>query len=251
MTRRSMYAVTGSRWSRSWRGECYRLLSLRSQVALLVIAVLGALALGAGQVLALAPNTASAAVVRAAVSGAEISPFFLGLAAALFTAADLSSRQFALTLLQLNDRALVFVAKTAVLAVAGALTGLTVVMLLLPISVFRADGVLHVAPKVWLVLPALHILFVLLGAGIGMLMRSSVAAVFVYLAVVWALPLVVAIAGIWVPTISVSVLQFAPVTLTAAMLEPTTQGMAVLRFVGLDTALFIAGLVSIRRWGIR
>ncbi|MBY0177430.1 hypothetical protein [Curtobacterium herbarum] len=220
-------------------------------MALLVIAVLGALALGAGQVLALAPNTASAAVVRAAVSGAEISPFFLGLAAALFTAADLSSRQFALTLLQLNDRALVFVAKTAVLAVAGALTGLTVVMLLLPISVFRADGVLHVAPKVWLVLPALHILFVLLGAGIGMLMRSSVAAVFVYLAVVWALPLVVAIAGIWVPTISVSVLQFAPVTLTAAMLEPTTQGMAVLRFVGLDTALFIAGLVSIRRWGIR
>lgn len=251
MTRRSRGASVRSRWSRSWRGEGYRLVSLRSQVALLITAVLGALALGAGQVLALAPTAASSAVVRAAVSGAEVSPFFLGLAAALFTASDLSSRQFALTLLQLNDRVLVFVAKTAALAVAAVLTGLAVVILLLPIAVSRTGGVLHVTPLAWLALPALHLLFVFLGAGIGMLMRSSVSAVFVYLAVVWALPLVVAIAGIWVPTISVSVLQFAPVTLTAAVLEPATQGTAVLRFAGLDIGLLVAGLVSIRRWGIR
>lgn len=251
MTRRATDAATRSKWSRSWRGEGYRLVSLRSQMALLAIAVLGALALGAGQVLVLAPTAASATVVRAAVSGAEVSPFFLGLAAALFTAADLSSRQFALTLLQMNDRTLVFVAKTAVLATAGVLTGLAVVMLLVPLAASRTDDVLRASPLAWLALPALHLLFVLLGAGIGMLMRSPVPAVFVYLAVVWALPLLVAIAGIWAPSISVSVLQFAPVTLTAALLEPSTQGTAVLRFVGLDTALLIAGLVSIRRWGIR
>ncbi|NII42679.1 hypothetical protein E9228_003353 [Curtobacterium flaccumfaciens] len=226
-------------------------MSLRSQVALVAIAVVGALALGAGQVLVLAPAAAPAAVVRAAVSGAEVSPFFLGLAAALFTSADLSSRQFALTLLQMNDRTLVFIAKTAVLAASGVLTAIAVVMLLVPLALSRADGVLHVSPLAWLALPALHLLFVLLGAGLGMLMRSPVSAVFVYLAVVWALPLVVAIAGIWAPSISVSVLQFAPVTLTAAVLESATQGTAVLRFVGLDTALIIAGLVSVRRWGIR
>jgi len=251
MTEQLTRAALRPRWSRTWRAEGYRFLSLRSQWALLVVAVTGALALGGGQVLVLPPGVATATVVRAAVSGAEVSPFFLGLGAALFTAADLSSRQFALTLLQMNDRTLVFAAKTAVLGAAGTITGLAVITLVLPLAVLRTDGALTSSPLAWLALPGLHLLFVLLGAAIGMLMRSPVAAVFVYLAVVWALPLVVAIAGIWAPSISGSVLQLAPVTLTAAMLEPATQAAAVVRFVGLDAVLLGLGLLSIRRWGIR
>jgi len=239
------------RWLRAWRAEGLRLRSLRSQWALIVIAVAGALALGVGQIVALPSDAAPARVVRAAVSGAEVSPFFLGLGAALFAASDLSSRQFALTLLQMNHRALVFAAKVSVLVVTGLVTGFGAIALMTPFAVIRGGSFSGPLLLDWLVLPALHLAFVLLGAAIGMIARSLVAAVFVYLAVVWALPLVVAIAGIWAPALSGPVLQFAPVTLTAAMLEPATRLTAVLRFAALDVALLSFGFLRVNRWTLR
>lgn len=200
--------------------------------------------------LALPADAATGRIVRAAVSGAEISPFFIGLGSALFTAADLSSRQFALTLLQLNDRVLVFGAKVVVLVIVALLTGGGAVVLVAPFTVV-IEGWSVATSASWLVLPALHVLFALLGAAIGMTMRSVVAAVFVYLAVVWALPLVVAVAGIWVPALSGPILQFAPVTLTAAMLEPATSSVASARFFALDVVLLTVGTIRVLGWRIR
>ncbi len=225
--------------------------SLRTQWSFLVIAVLGAVAMGAAQVLALPPNAAAERVARSAVSGAEISPFFIGLGAALFAAADLSSRQFALTLLQLNNRVLVFGAKVVVLATAALLTSSAAIALVAPFTIAVGGWSVASPSPSWLVLPALHLLFALLGAAIGMTMRSVVAAVFVYLAVVWALPLVVAVAGIWAPALSGSILQFAPVTLTAAMLEPDTWSAASARFLALDVVLLAMGTIRVLGWRIR
>jgi hypothetical protein len=239
------------RWERAVRGEGHRLRSLRSQWALLSIATLGALAIGIAQILALPPGASSGRVVRAAISGVEISPFFVGLSATLFTSADLSSRQFGLTLLQLNDRLLVFGAKLVVLLVAALATGIGAVVVVAPLA-FVTSGRLPVASSPsWMVLPVLHVLFALLGAATGMMMRSVVAAVIAYLAIVWALPLVVAVAGIWAPALSGPILHFAPVTLTAAMLEPATWSSAASRFGGLDIALLAVGTVRVLGWRIR
>ncbi len=240
-----------SNWARALRAEGHRLRSLRTQWVLLAIAVVGALAMGAAQVLALPPNAAAERVARSVVSGAEISPFFIGLGATLFAAADLSSRQFALTLLQLNNRVLVFGAKMVVLVIAALLTGGVAVALVVPFAIAVSGWSLATPSPSWLVLPTLHLLFALLGAAIGMTMRSTVAAVFAYLAVVWALPLVVAVAGIWAPALSGSVLHFAPVTLTAAMLEPSTLSAAAAMFVALDVAVAVVGFVRVLGWRIR
>lgn len=240
-----------SSWARAVRAEGHRMRSLRTQWALLAIAVLGALAMGAAQVLTLPPNAVAERVARSAVSGAEISPFFIGLGAALFAAADLSSRQFALTLLQLNNRVLVFGAKIVVLVIAALLTGGVAVALVVPFAIAVSGWSVAAPSPSWLVLPALHLLFALLGAAIGMTMRSVVAAVFAYLDVVWALPLVVAVAGIWAPALSGSILHFAPVTLTAAMLEPSTLSAAAARFGALDIALAVVGFVRVLGWRIR
>jgi hypothetical protein len=68
---------------------------------------------------------------------------------------------------------------------------------------------------------------------------------------VWALPLVVAVVGIWAPWISGPVLQFAPVTLTAEMLEADLRTAAFARFGLLDAALLVLGGVRVVRWRIR
>ncbi len=227
--------------------------SLRSQRVLLAIAMLSAVSLGAAQLVALPSGAATADIVAAAVSGAEISPFFIGLGASLFTSADLSSRQFALTLLQLNNRAVVFGAKTVVLVIAALLTGTGAVALVVPLAIVVSGSSAASSTTSWLVLPVLHVLFALLGAAIGMIMRSVVTAVFAYLAVVWALPLVVAVAGIWAPALSGALLQFAPVTLTAAMLESSVASSvsAVARFGAVDCVLLVVGILRVFSWRIR
>jgi hypothetical protein len=225
--------------------------SLRTQWMLLVVAVAGALVIGTAQVLALPSGAVPERVVHAAGSGAEISPFFVGLGAALFTAADLSSRQFGLTLLQLDDRLLVFGAKVAVLVGTAFSTWVGVIMLVLPLAISIGGWPPPSSLLDWLVLPTLHVMFALLGASIGMVARSTVAAVSAYLAAVWALPLVVAVVGIWAPGISGPVLQFAPVTLTAEMLEADLRTAAFARFGLLDAALLVLGGVRVVRWRIR
>jgi hypothetical protein len=238
-------------WARAWRAEGHRLRSLRAQWTLLVIAVAGAVLIGAAQVLALPPDAVSERVAHAAGSGAEISPFFVGLGAALFTAADLSSRQFGLTLLQLDNRLLVFGAKVAVLVGTAFSSGVGVILLVAPLAITVGGWPLTSSLLDWMMLPALHVLFALFGASIGMVARSVVAAVFAYLAAVWALPLAVAVVGIWAPWMSGPVLQFAPVTLTAAMLETDLRMAAFARFGVLDAALLVLGGVRVVGWRIR
>jgi len=227
------------------------MVSLRSQRTFFAIAAVASLTLGILQVRLLPDGASAEQALRAANSGAEIGPFFVGLGAALFTASDLATRQFGLTLLQLNNRALVYVAKILVVLVSGAAVGAVpaVIAMWFAMSVTNRP-----AGATWgdvLVLPILNMGFGLLGAAIGMIARSTAGAVFVYLASVWALPLVVAVLGIWVPALSGPVLQFAPVTITAAMLDQSTQALAMARFTALDVVLLVVGFVRVFGWRIR
>ncbi|MBF4606608.1 hypothetical protein [Curtobacterium sp. VKM Ac-1393] len=239
------------RWARAWRAEFRRFVSLRVQGVLLAVAAAGAIALGAGRLFALGLGAPDEQILSAVAAGGDISPFFVGLGAALFASADLSSRQFALTLLQMKGRALVFCAKIIVLVSTAVITGVGAMLLIAPIAVHRGASLDRDTIPYWLAVPALHAFFALLGAAIGMIVRSVVGTVFAYLAFIWALPLVVAIAGIWVPSFSGPLLQIAPVTLTAAMLDPTTQIGAAARFCLMDGVLLAVGFVSLLRWRIR
>jgi hypothetical protein len=227
------------------------MVSLRSQRTFLAIAAVASLALGIVQVFLLPAGASAEQALRAANSGAEIGPFFVGLGAALFTASDLATRQFGLTLLQLNNRALVYAAKVLVVLAGGAAVGAVPAAIAMWFAVSATDWP---AGATWgdvLVLPILNMGFGLLGAAIGMIARSTVGAVFVYLASVWALPLVVAVLGIWVPALSGPVLQFAPVTITAAMLDRSTQSLAMARFGSIDAVLLVVGFVRVFGWRIR
>lgn len=239
------------RWSRAWRAESRRMLSLRSQLVLLLVAFASALIIGIAQVVALPAGVGPDRIVKAVVSGVEISPFFIGLAATLFAAADLASRQFALTLLQLNNRVVVFGVKVTVLVASAVLSGLVVIAVVLPFAMTLRGSLPGPSALSLFALPALHVLFAILGAAIGMIARSVTAAVFIYLAVVWALPLTVAVVGIWAPSISGPILQLAPVTLTAAMLEPGSRAAAVLRFGAMDAVLLVVGGIRVLGWRIR
>ncbi|TCL88630.1 hypothetical protein EDF31_101474 [Curtobacterium sp. PhB142] len=251
MTETSAVVHRRGRWARAWRAEFCRFVSLRVQGVLLAVASAGAIALGVGRLFALGLGAPDEQILNAVAAGGDISPFFVGLGAALFASADLSSRQFALTLLQVKGRVLVFCAKISVLVSTAVITGVGAMLLIAPFAVHRGAGVDRVAIAYWLAVPALHAFFALLGAAIGMIVRSVVGTVFVYLAFIWALPLVVAIAGIWVPSISGPLLQIAPVTLTAAMLDPATQIGAAARFCLMDGVLLAVGFVSLRLWRIR
>lgn len=221
------------------------------QGVLLAVASAGAVALSAGRLFAAGRAAPDEQILNAVAAGGDISPFFVGLGAALFASADLSSRQFALTLLQVRGRVLVFCAKITVLVSTAVITGVGATLLIAPIAVHRGVSFDRDTIPYWIAVPALHAFFALLGAAIGMIVRSVVGTVFVYLALIWALPLVVAIAGIWAPSISGPLLQIAPVTLTAALLDPATQIGAAAKFCLVNGVLLAVGFVSLLRWRIR
>jgi hypothetical protein len=228
------------------RADVFRALRLRPVLWIFALAIVTTVGLAAGRaVLETGPRPDPAAL---AMGGADTAPFFIGLAALVFAARDFTNGAVGTSVLLTGSRSVVIVSKilcalalSAAITAAGSVVAAAAVVAVGLTRGWQIDPV-EIAGAVGLAV-LIGVFFAAIGAGIGLLLPTA-PAVFVYLALVWAVPIVGAVVSIWLIPVGSAILSMSPVTLTTQLLAGEPSGNAVLRFSLL--ALVLIGIGSVR-----
>ncbi|MFZ7088105.1 hypothetical protein [Curtobacterium sp. RRHDQ10] len=225
----------------------------------LVGITLGAFAaVGAAGTVPLDSTAGPSVLVDAAVGGGDLAPVVLGIAGLVYIASDLGSGAIGTTLILVPSRRAVLAAKLiAVALLALCVTGGTVViaLVLAVITSARLGGIGLGGTDDWLSaavrLCSVFVCHAFLGAGVGLLLATTAGAIAAYLSAVFALPLLIAIAGIWLADVARQLLASMPAMLTTRVLHDFPPGMDLLRFLLIDLVVVVLGAVRMVRKAVR